>query len=206
MTQNVYSFESDKIDPTYSAFEPEKQKLAEFITNCPGQFVIEIGAYKGATTVYLADECESAGKQLIAIDPWDNRQDGSDEDTFAEFTRRIRPYKDRVTVIRDDSQHAELPEDVSGNVCLVFIDGDHTYPHCRRDMEKFYPLLSTGSCLAVHDTFCPYWGAGIRKGLKEFIKQLPRPTEVFHYQYEPTEEEEAKYKHSASGISYLFRK
>lgn len=190
----------------FSAFGAEREKLAGFIEQCPGRYAVEIGACRGATTAVLAEACRRAGKQLIAIDPWDDRQDEAGEEAYRAFLRAIEPYGRLVTVMREDSQDADLPEEAKGNLCLVFVDGDHTYPRCRMDMERYYRLLAPGGCLAVHDTFCVYWGREVQKGFTEFIHRLPLPLEIHHFQYEPTLAEAADHDHKTSGISYLFRK
>lgn len=34
---------------------------------------------------------------------------------------------------------------------MVFIDGDHSYEHCKEDIEVWLPLVKSGGIIAVHD-------------------------------------------------------
>lgn len=38
---------------------------------------------------------------------------------------------------------------------LLFIDGDHTYQGCKRDIEAWTPYVKPGGWIVFHDTACP---------------------------------------------------
>ena len=59
---------------------------------------------------------------------------------------------------------------------LLFIDGDHSYEGCRRDVESWIPHLNTGGLIAMHDYG---WADGVRKVVTETVlpslgKEVPK--------------------------------
>lgn len=188
----------------FSAWPCEKEKLSEFIKSTPGKYVCEIGCYLGMTTRSMAATCACVGKTLVAIDPWDNRQDGADESIYKQFLNNINNFADVIQIVRSPSLEAVLPTDFAGNCGLVFIDGQHTYPNCMLDMQKYYSLLIKGGVLAVHDTFCPGWDVHVMRGFNDFCNTLI-PCVVNHMVYWPTKSECALYNHNKTGLSWVVK-
>ncbi|MGE4298885.1 MAG: class I SAM-dependent methyltransferase [Desulfovibrionaceae bacterium] len=191
------------IDKVCAAWPAEQRKLAELAALAPGSRVIEIGCFMGATTVWLAAMCRRLGKQLIAIDPWDGVQDGSDERVHEIFRRNTAAYGDVVHVIRAKSGDALplLPADCAATCGLTFVDGMHTYPHVLYDLRDYWRALMPGGIMVVHDVFEATYHKGINRALAEF-----RPMgEVNYLRYGPGQEEMRQYRHGPCGLAW-FRK
>ena len=72
-----------------------------------------------------------------------------------------------------DSRYAEFIRGIGLNRCcpsLVFIDAEHTYEACKKDIETWWPLLREGGIIAGHD-YDPagtYW-PGVYKAVNEIF-------------------------------------
>jgi predicted O-methyltransferase YrrM len=117
----------------------------------PNAGALEIGAYLGASSCYLAAGLADRGGRLYCVDTWQNETmpDG-ERDTFAEFTANVRPVADRITTVRKRRQDV-VPSDVSAPIHLAFIDGDHGYDAVRCDFEIVARMIAAGGVVAFHD-------------------------------------------------------
>ncbi len=108
-------------------------------------------------------------KKLICIDPWESDQ------CFVEYSNTIANLGDSVITVRARSSEAlsMLPKNLSGNACLLFIDGDHNYPQPLYDMLNYWPFLSEGGALALHDIFDIAWHGGVFRSVTEFFRDKP---------------------------------
>ena len=63
----------------------------------------------------------------------------------------------RVTLVNGRSPTAlpEAAQAVDGPFEFVFIDGDHTEPGCRRDIEGVLPFVAPDTLIVLHDTHYP---------------------------------------------------
>jgi hypothetical protein len=124
--------------------------------------IVEIGSYKGQSTVYMAVEIANSNKNICfyAIDNWE----GSDEITnklspyynknidllFDTYLCNIEPVKQYIKNIRADSvESAKFFENKS--VDIVFIDACHEYSCLKQDIEVWMPKIKNGGILAGHD-------------------------------------------------------
>lgn len=109
--------------------------------------VVEIGAYKGRSTWYLARalEDEASPYRVVSIDP---HLSGSAEHYRQTIERTgIASRVDARTAFSYD-----LVEDFDESIGLLWIDGDHSYEAVRADFEQWFPLLAEGGFVALHDT------------------------------------------------------
>lgn len=181
----------------YSVFDAELEPVLGFLKR-PGDYAIEIGCYEGNTTRRLA---LATGKRILAIDPWDNSQDSSDELTYQTFLRNTHDLKN-LTVLRTTSGKAVLPDDLPGNCCLVFVDGDHSYHAVLNDLRKYWPFLSKGGVIALHDAF-KSGHADVLLAIGTFARELPRPTTVRHIHHFPTHDVAERHQYDSAGVSYI---
>lgn len=67
---------------------------------------------------------------------------------FRDFV--AKHYPERVRIIRGDSaDSAQFVED--GSLDFVFIDADHTYEGCLRDIHAWTPKVRSGGMVSGHD-------------------------------------------------------
>jgi predicted O-methyltransferase YrrM len=60
-----------------------------------------------------------------------------------------QPVKFDLMVINGDS--ADSAALVPNDIDYCFVDADHTYPGCKRDLEAWWPKMGRGSIIAGHD-------------------------------------------------------
>lgn len=94
----------------------------------------------------------------------------------------------RVVVLREFSYDAPkvlgLPPQ---SIDWVFIDGDHSYEGCMKDLRAWYPMVKPGGVLCGHDymTSDVYWN-GVRCGVKQAVDEFfSDKEEVFVYTNSP---------------------
>ncbi len=145
--------------------EREARFLALAAACTPGQGVIlEIGSFKGKSTVGLASIAARyhLGK-VVAVDPHtapsstDPSLSGQ-ASSFEDFrlTLARAGLMDHVEVHRRLSR--ELAIDWSRPIRLLWIDGDHTYPGAKQDLDLFAAHLAAGGVVALHDVLHNFAG------------------------------------------------
>jgi len=136
---------------------------------------VEIGVYEGASASALLKVLSPAA-ELHLIDPFGRRPDALPADWAASewATRRAlaRARRRRGAVAARVHWHVALSHEVAaswtGEVDLVFIDGDHSEAGCERDWLDWRPFVAVGGRVVFHDA-----RAGIPGG-----RGLPGPTAV----------------------------
>ncbi len=127
----------------------------------PGD-VVELGAWVGLTTSYLATACAVRGAgRVYAVDTFEGTHENGDRyasvakfggSTLPEFQRRIRRagVEDRVEALVGYTQDmaGAYP---GGPIRLLLIDADHSYAGVRRDFELWSPLVAPGGLIVFHD-------------------------------------------------------
>ncbi len=120
--------------------------------------VVEIGVYEGASALML-QRTLGAGSQLHLIDPFGRHADALPGGWGASerATRRLvsRAGRRLGAAGPDVIWHVALSHDVaagwSGQVDLVFIDGDHSEAGCETDWLDWSALVSPGGHVVFHD-------------------------------------------------------
>lgn len=118
--------------------------------------IVELGCYLGRSTRALGDN--TLGK-VLAVDDWMGADAGDyarpltpdlSAQMFAEFRSNVADLVDAGIVVpcrasHDDHGSLDLAPD------MVFIDGDHSYMGCRRDILAWWPKVVVGGILCGHD-------------------------------------------------------
>lgn len=138
--------------------------------------VLEIGSFRGKTTVFLSAAIDALNLEKIvySIDPYtetSSERGCSSEDieraheTFVQATEGLknhehyRMYSDRAAVgLRNCS------------FSLIFVDGDHTYSGVMSDYHNFEPLLSSGGFMVFDDYRNPSW-PGVGRAVDTIIDE-----------------------------------
>lgn len=147
--------------------QPEQLQLLHWAleqTEPLGGCVVEIGAFRGVTTSYLAAR---TSRRYFAIDPYIG-YGGSDSD-LQQLTHRTKSL-DNVSHQRVTSGTAAATWSL-GPVSMVFIDAVHDYVNVRFDIAAWLQHLCRDGMLAFHDTDMPVF-AGVRRAIHEVIPPL----------------------------------
>jgi hypothetical protein len=124
----------------------------------PPGTVVEIGSFRGRSTIVLAQAAES----VVAIDPHAGSDRGPQE-IAADATRGDRDFAafhanleaagvaGRVRHVRRFS--ADAHADVEGSVSLLYVDGAHRFGPARADLVDWGARVTPGGTMLVHDAF-----------------------------------------------------
>lgn len=121
-----------------------------------GGHIVEVGAWKGASTSYLAVEAQHKKMRIDVVDTWVGSEEHKEmfEVTtnclFEVFIDNLRPLINLINPIRTDSISASkmYPDE---SLDAVFIDADHRYESVKKDILAWMPKVKTGGILAGHD-------------------------------------------------------
>lgn len=141
-----------------------------------GDHFVEIGAWKGKSTAYMAVEIFNSQKDIRfdVIDTWAGSPTESQQkvirqgvDVYEKFLENLEPVIDVINPIKSDSVQASLRyEDES--LDFVFIDGNHLYQNCKYDIQSYLPKVKKGGVISGHD-----WRAHpeVQKAVREFFTE-----------------------------------
>ena len=112
----------------------------------------EVGVRDGRTTFYLLDKCPNL------------KIYGIDLNTSNFYTNDIKEkYGDRLVPIQG---YSHVVADKVPTVDLVFIDADHSYDGCKKDIIAYLPKVATKGLLTGHDIDYP----GVNRAVNELIE------------------------------------
>lgn len=137
--------------------------------------VVEIGVYEGSSALAL-QRTLGPGAELHLIDPFGHHPDALPGGWGASerATRRLLACHGRRLGERAPAVHwhiamsHEMAAVWSGEIDLVFIDGDHSEAGCERDWLDWGPLVAAGGHVVFHDARADQPGG----------RGLPGPTAV----------------------------
>lgn len=161
----------EKIDGWLS--EGEAKYLYSLACYGPGTgALVEIGSWKGKSTVVLAAGSKAARREKVyAIDP---HRGGPDQeglgykniDTEGEFRENIRTAGVDDYVVPMVMRSSDAVQTWQDPIRLLWIDGDHDYGAVKNDFILWEPHVIDGGVVAFHDTYA--W-EGPRKVVEEYI-------------------------------------
>lgn len=144
-----------------------------------GGVILEIGSFKGKSTVGLATVASRYGRgPVVAVDPHtapavtDPHLQGQPS-SYGDFLETLRAsgLEDAVEVHRAYSR--ELARGWNRPIRFLWIDGDHTYAGAKEDFDLFRPHLAAGAIVALHDVLHAFEGP-----IRVFVEEL-LPADAF---------------------------
>ncbi|MBN1794785.1 MAG: class I SAM-dependent methyltransferase [Candidatus Omnitrophica bacterium] len=142
----------------------------------------EIGVSKGVFSEVLLRTGRFS--RVYSIDPWAehslvvyndccNTSQEDQEAVYEEATRRLGAYEERNEILRMTSEEASCLFDDNA-LDFVYIDANHSYEACRRDLELWWPKVRTGGIFAGHDYVngvFPTGTYGVKQAVDEFVSR-----------------------------------
>ncbi len=135
--------------------------------------VVEIGSFKGRSTVGLATLARELGlpagaRPIVSIDP---HTSPSPTDpgvaSFEAFTAALAAHELSGVVEAHRATSAEVARAWRRPIRLLWIDGDHTLAGARADFDLYAPFLVPGGLIAFHDTLHFFEGP-----IRVFVEQV----------------------------------
>ncbi len=131
-------------------FKKETRFLHDLARLVVPENILEIGVGGAASTVAFAEAIRKNGRgRIISIDI---------DQALIDRARLVLKYHGLLafsTIIKGSSSDEQIKRKVlelTKDVDLVFIDGDHSFEVCRRDFEMYKDLVSLGGIIVFHDT------------------------------------------------------
>lgn len=132
------------------------------------QRILEIGSYHGRSTVAMLDNSTS---RIWCMDSWATKV--ITESDYQKFVGNMKPYQDRVTVLRGEGEEMLSQLQASGDLFdMVFIDDGHDYEFVHADISNSRPLVRPGGLLCGHD-YDMAW-PGVMKAVNELVPGFNR--------------------------------
>jgi hypothetical protein len=143
-----------------------------------GSLFVEIGSWKGTSSVYMGVELINKNKlntRFVCIDTWGENDDGEylnessikNNTLYSEFLDNIKPLLDNklnLEIIRDRSDNVS-DRFVNNSIDFLYIDGSHLYENVKNDIKLYLPKIKNGGIIAGHDWQCD----DVRKAVMEFF-------------------------------------
>jgi predicted O-methyltransferase YrrM len=152
-------------------------RLAELAASVPSEHaVVEIGAYKGKSTCYLAEGARIAGSVVVAVDPWKLPGNTPGRFHFTEARPAFEAQVERVglgdwivavTAFSTVAASGWVRATGGRPIGLLYIDGSHLYADVRADFEAWFPHVANGGLIVFDDYDTPK-----NPGVKRFVDEL----------------------------------
>jgi len=153
-------------------------KLAKSVPS--GQAIVEIGSWKGKSTVWLAKGAEAGQKNKVhSIDPHSGSEahiNGGETNTYPAFIGNLTKAGVQDIVVPLVKTPAEAAKRWRKGIGLLSIDAVHEYEDVKRDLLSWELHLLPGARVAFHD--CDQ--AGPAQVVKEYINHSKDFTIVQH--------------------------
>ena len=131
----------------------------------PFPTVVEVGSYLGSSTCCLAAGCRLRKGRVYAVDTWTNSgMSEGPRDTYQEFLRNTTPLRDWIVPLRGYS--TEVGSKFSGQIDLLFVDGDHSYEAVRADLETWLPKVKDGGMVLLYGY---NWAQDVNRAVRELV-------------------------------------
>ena len=126
--------------------------------------ILEIGSYKGKSTVGLASIAQRYGLgPVVAVDPHSapavtDFGHGSQQSSWDDFRASLRAAGVERSVEAHRVYSRDLARGWDRTIRFLWIDGDHTYKGAREDIDLFLPHLAPRGIVALHDVLHSFEG------------------------------------------------
>ena len=169
------AWEAAKDVPGY-LMENEARLLGLIAACTPGQgAIVEIGSFKGKSTVMLAKVAEHYGLgPIVAIDPHNSPElldhaANPEVSSYQDFLNNIEAANVAGLVEVHRNYSSEVSSGWDRPIRFLWIDGDHTYRGAKTDFDGFFPHVLPEGVVALHDALNVFSGP-----IRVFVEDMLR--------------------------------
>lgn len=161
----------------------KREEIGAMMTSKGYMLAAEVGVQKGE---FARKMLSSWNGHLVLVDSWrsfnqeeyEDVANVSDEEHFKNYREcldNLREFEGRFTTCRALSP--EVSTLFKNNLFdLVYIDANHSYEGCLRDISHWNGKVRSGGCICGHDYMDGvFWGGtfGVKKAVLEFFGREP---------------------------------
>jgi predicted O-methyltransferase YrrM len=123
-------------------------------------YILEIGRYKGGSTILISAAAED--RKVFSIDI------NAPSSVLENYMVGMELLKlSNVILIQGDSKNVDVLKESIG---LLFVDGDHSFKGVQKDTELYWPSLEIGGLAVYHDAVEPSFCPGVKKVCDKLIE------------------------------------
>jgi predicted O-methyltransferase YrrM len=161
--------EIEFIDRDSSISKPQCQLLYDEAKRAKG-IIVELGSYKGRSTVALALGSKSGnGHRVYAVDPWCFKQQENPHEKFLNNIEKAG-VSDIITPIKDFSYNVferKEPEIFDNGIGVLFLDPEHSYKALKKDL-RWVAHVKPGGVVAFDAYNNPRY-PGVTQAIEEYL-------------------------------------
>lgn len=136
----------------------EAGQLLFFVAKALPRFsnVVEVGAFLGKSTCYIAGALQNKEASFVTIDTFDSRAMSAVSGSTEEFFREnVADYAHLVEVWKMESETASrrFLQEQRGPIDFLWIDGDHSEEGVRKDLESWLPQTAKSAVILMDDYY-----------------------------------------------------
>jgi len=135
----------------------EAKRLFNLARQLPNNaLIVEIGSFKGKSTVCLGYACLGSNKKVVAIDLFESNSTNKGDhqcEYYKEFLNNIEKNKLNRYIIPIKGNSKEIAQKWAKPIDMIFIDGSHEYQDVLIDFRSFYPFVKKHGVIAFHDVW-----------------------------------------------------
>jgi hypothetical protein len=180
-------FPGNLFDYDLTGWNSQHSYLGETIAELRPALIVEIGVWKGSSTVFMANELKkyALSSVVIAVDTWlgssehwtgPSRADLSfldaRPDLYHKFLSNVirAQVSDYVVPLPIDSLNAaQILRSLDLNPQMIHLDGGHDYESVMADLRVWWPILAPGGIFVGDDYYVNGMWADVRKAFDNFF-------------------------------------
>lgn len=183
--EDIYdTIELDGIEPDLQGWGSNHGLFGIAIQKLRPLTIVELGTWKGASAVHMADLCKKEGlnAQILCVDNWigfpsfylrpeqahkEFKMKGGIPRLFWTFMKNVveAGHQDMITPLVQQTYHAaQILRSRRVQADLIYVDGDHTYEGCKADLDQFEEIVAPNGVFLCDD----YQWEGAKRAIDEY--------------------------------------
>jgi len=150
----------------------------------PGSILVEIGAYTGQTTVFMAKVLQFLGKHvhILSIDPFERVQSDAlnPQGIYLAYVQNIQTHNVEHICLPLAAFSQDAAPIVPNQIGVLMLDGGHRYPIVSQDLALYGEKILPGGFIFIDD-YGPYYPDVMHAVDEYFVPE--RPYAILHKSY-----------------------